>query len=452
MNANREVYFVEFVMDAVHEASQRPASEVDDLHKRLKEKTKRKLRYQDFRAVLPKIFSMLNMDLKTVVLAHVLSHYMDEKRFKLRNQDRDVLESAALTFFDQSTTAVQKCQAELRDICLWMLEKAKKKGSDHVMALLQPLMSMLKKSVTRASCLTTIHTLLLQACLITKCYHIGLRVLDTPVYEVMPKSTGFKVEDYNCFWYYAARVYIGCKLYRKAKRALLECIATPCAHGACSAVAVTAYRYLILVCLISDGAAPKLSQLAFREGKTLKACTAMYGDFADIFESMQSKNSGDNLPKLKAFVEKHKAQFIEHQTLGLALRCLKECVRHKIASQTMTYLTLSMSDLAENAGCTSTAEAEGVILDMIRKRQISASIDGKSKIVAFIDDKPLESGSAKMPGLLEKISAATVRMLSAAQSLIAKDEALSSNDVYVRANMPLNAGNHRSPTEAATKR
>lgn len=373
-------------------------------------------------------------DFKTVILAHLLAL---DSAVALANQKGVVGQTYrgyVCTFLRECTDAVTHSQKKLRKMCKALVDSAVNAGEEEVMKVIQPLYLALRKSLTRSSCLTSLHTLLLQACLVTRCYHIATRLLETPVFEVMPKETGLTIEDYNCFWYYAARAHIGCKRYLKAKRALLECIATPAAHNICSAVAAEAFKYLVLVSLIIDGSSIKMNQMrSFENRRALGKIAETYITFADKFSARTTKKkTRDHLASLNAFVDENKKEFTKDNTMGLVSRCLKAFIRHKIANQTVTYVTLSLKDLAENAGCASVEEAEGVVLDMISQREIAASIDKSTNGVSFVDDEVLESGSERAPGLLQKIASETVKMLTIAKSLQQKDEALASSETYVR--------------------
>ena len=344
----------------------------------------------------------------------------------------------ALFFLRNATRATTHVQAELRIVCDFLLKTQIEYGQEAVTLLILPLYNALKRSQTRTSCLTSLHSTLLQACLIAKTYNIALRVLATPVVEVQPKITNITIEDYILFYYYSARVYIGAKQYKNAKRALLECIATPAADDSKSAVAMEAYKYLILVCLLLEGKMPKTDSLPrYVNRRVVNAAETLCGEyvkFGNAYESKLSEKGQKGLLDLKTLFKENEKSFAKDKTRGLVNQCMAAFKRHKIASQTMTYVTLSLADLANTAGCDSKQEAETVLLDMISQGEISARVDQSTEVVAFLDDELSESAASG--GLMQKIATQTTKMLLIAKSLRDKNESLTTNEKYVTKYLP----------------
>lgn len=61
-------------------------------------------------------------------------------------------------------------------------------------------------------------------------------------------------------------------------------------------------------------------------------------------------------------------------------------VRRQIQRLTNTYVTLSLSDIAEQTKLSSAAEAEAYVLGMIKDGAIFAKIDQRDGMVSFLDD------------------------------------------------------------------
>jgi hypothetical protein len=215
-------------------------------------------------------------------------------------------------------------------------------------------------------------------------------------------------------------------------------IATPAAEEATSAVAIEAYKYLVLVCLLIEGKMPKTESLPqYVNRRVVSAAETLcdeYVQFGKMYEEKLPKAGKKGLSDLKTLARKYDKVFKVDNTSGLVERCLNAFVRHKIASQTMTYVTLSLEDLANTAGCDSKEEAESVLLDMISQGEISAQVDQSTEVVAFLDDEFSESGSNG--GLMEKIAAQTTKMLLIARSLRDKNESLTTNKTYVSKFVP----------------
>jgi len=377
----------------------------------------------------------------SVAYCHGLGYLADISKTKIVESSLGSLLDNAINFMDQCTPEVSLAQKPLGTICSRALTIATTKGNKTVMSLVGPMYRVLNFGTSKgSSVLTSVHTCVLQACLQTKCYHIGMRVLSKPIFEVQPSKTGFKIEDYNKYWYYAARVYIGCKKYKQAQHALIQCIATPSTNGTISMVAVEAYQLLVLVSLIADGQPMGKGRLpGYVSSGTLReveTCAQVFKHFGELFKKQIVSVNTDGLAVLQEYVHKNEKEFKKRKTTGLVQRCLEAFVRHKIASQTVTYVTLSLADLARAAGISSEAEAEEVVLDMISQGQISATVDQAAGVVAFLDDKTAESGTAQCPGLLQKITTETLRMLKLATSLREKDESLTQDEAYVKKYMP----------------
>ena len=357
---------------------------------------------------------------------------------RMDNNIKQVFAQRAINFLRHATRVTTHVQAELRIVCDFLLKTQIEFGQGAVTLLILPLYNALRKSQTRTSCLTSLHTSLLQACLIAKAYNIALRVLATPVVEVQPKITNFNIEDYVLFYYYSARVYIGAKQYKNAKRALLECIATPAADEAKSAVAIEAYKYLILVCLLLEGKMPNRDSLPRyvnrRVVETAETLCSEYVTFGKAFERKLSEVGKNGLLDLETLVKENEKLFAKDKTRGLVGQCMNAFVRHRIANQTMTYVTLSLEDLANAAGCVSKQEAETVLLDMISQGEISARVDQSTEVVAFLDEELSESSASG--GLMQKIATQTTKMLLIAKSLRDKNESLTANEKYVSKFLP----------------
>ena len=198
---------------------------------------------------------------KQIMECHALACLAAGAKKRMDEHTKRFFVERSLFFLRNATRATTHVQAELRIVCDFLLKTQIEYGQEAVTLLILPLYNALKRSQTRTSCLTSLHSTLLQACLIAKTYNIALRVLATPVVEVQPEITNITIEDYILFYYYSARVYVGAKQYKNAKRALLECIATPAVDDSKSAVAMEAYKYLILVCLLLEGKMPKTESL-----------------------------------------------------------------------------------------------------------------------------------------------------------------------------------------------
>ena len=81
-------------------------------------------------------------------------------------------------------------------------------------------------------------------------------------------------------------------------------------------------------------------------------------------------------------------------------QCIEALKQRKIQRLTSTYLTLSLDDIAQNAGLSSAKEAEQYVLSMVASGKIFARIEQQDGMVFFLQF--LETYQHKMFSRLEK--------------------------------------------------
>ena len=160
---------------------------------------------------------------REILECHALACVASSADKKMDHSVKQMFARRAIKFLKEATRVTVHVQAELSILCNFLLNSQIEFGQEAVTLLVLPLYNALRKSQNRTSCLTSLHRILLQACLIAKTYNVALRILATPVVEVQPKITNFTIKDYVLFHYYSSRVYIAAKQYKNAKRSLLEC-------------------------------------------------------------------------------------------------------------------------------------------------------------------------------------------------------------------------------------
>ena len=67
-------------------------------------------------------------------------------------------------------------------------------------------------------------------------------------------------------------------------------------------------------------------------------------------------------------------------------QCIEALKQRKIQRLTSTYLTLSLDDIAQNAGLSSAKEAEQYVLSMVASGKIFARIEQQDGMVFFSED------------------------------------------------------------------
>lgn len=84
----------------------------------------------------------------------------------------------------------------------------------------KPLHSAVLKVSPSSSTLTPLHSSYLHACLLSKCYHMGLVLIEQEIFDVATDSCAVTIKDVLSYFYFAGLIYIGLKKYKKALAAL----------------------------------------------------------------------------------------------------------------------------------------------------------------------------------------------------------------------------------------
>ena len=134
----------------------------------------------------------------------------------------------------------------------------------------------------------------------------------------------------------------------------------------------------MLCSLIASGELPRLPKyVAPVIARPIKALPT-YTEFAEAFTTGE-------LPKLREVLEKHASTFRADKNYGLAKQCVPALMRRAVRQLTETYLTLSLSQIAEIVGFESEALASRQLRQMIVSGEIYASIDEPRGMVHFLE-------------------------------------------------------------------
>ncbi|CAI5503807.1 unnamed protein product [Closterium sp. Naga37s-1] len=246
---------------------------------------------------------------------------------------------------------------------------------------------------TTAEHLTPQHADCLQLCLLAKLYRQGGELLQRDILDIDPKKTGLVHRDFLLYCFYGGTIYVGLKQYQKALDLFMHAITSP-AQGV-NAITVAAYKRHVLVSLILNAQLsplPKFTPGIVQRG--LKACCQDYHDLANIYVSRDAA-------ELKKFVDSHEQAFKADNNLGLAHQVVASVPKRSIQRLTHTYLTLSLSDLAQSVHLSSPAEAEKYLLSMIADGEMFARIDQQAGMVSFEED-PEKYDSLAMAAVVEE--------------------------------------------------
>jgi len=202
-------------------------------------------------------------------------------------------------------------------------------------------------------------------------------MLDTPVLSIDPKATGIEPQQYLEYFYYGGTICIGLKRWAQAVDMFQQ--ALTCPSQILSAVQIETFKKYVLVCCLHYGEFRDLPQsTSAAVSKNVDRLCHPYMDFSRAY-----KMGMDQVQRVVA--DNHKA-FTSDKNFGLVKQTIQALVRRKIQRLTSTYVTLSLSDIAQQANLSSSGEAEAHVASMIEDGAIFARIDQKAEMLSFLDD------------------------------------------------------------------
>ncbi|KAK4746679.1 hypothetical protein SAY87_025716 [Trapa incisa] len=277
-----------------------------------------------------------------------------------------------------------------------------------------PMLTALRKLAISSEHLTSLHSEFLLLCLLSKSYKLGLSILDNDIFEVdQPR-------DLFLYCYYGGMICIGQKHFQKALELLRNVITAP--MNAINPIAVEAYKKYILVSLIRNGqfssSLPKYTSSAAQ--RSLKTFCQPYVELANTYGNGKVK-------ELEDYVQANTEKFKSDNNLGLAKQVVSSMYKRSIQRLTLTYLTLSLQDIADAVQLKTPKEAELHILQMIQDSEIFASINQKDGMVSFLEDPE----QYKNNDMIEHIDSSIQRMMTLSKKLASMDETMSCDPQYL---------------------
>ncbi|OMP05542.1 hypothetical protein COLO4_08766 [Corchorus olitorius] len=300
-----------------------------------------------------------------------------------------VSKEQASTFVLIIARFISSCAAEQIRLAPDKFISVCKRFKDQVLLLEEPLRGVAPmltaiRKLQSAEHLTTLHPDFLLLCLLSKCYKIGLSILEEDIFEVdQPR-------DLFLYCYYGGMICIGQKRFRKALELLHSVVTAP--MSTINAIAVEAYKKYILVSLIHNG------------------------------------QFSTSLPKYASSVaQRNLKNFCQDNNLGLVKQVVSSMYKRNIQRLTQTYLTLSLQDIANTVHLNSPKEAEMHVLQMIQDGEIYATINQKDGMVRFLED-PEQYKTCEM---IERVDSSIQRLMSLSKKLTAMDELMSCDPLYL---------------------
>lgn len=245
---------------------------------------------------------------------------------------------------------------------------------------------------TRSNQLTSVHADLLQLSLASKNFTLALDVLERDILDIhKPAKGAFDAKYALAYFYYAGCVCAALKLYDEALFHLEQALTLPAT--AFSQIMIEAYKKFVLISLIGKArvlALPKYtSRLVLNH---IKQLCSMYHDVAVAY------TSGD-ADKLASLCAKYADVFALDKNTGLVKQLQQSFYKRNIQTLTKTFITLSLADMAHKVKLASAKQAESLMLDMIRNREIFATISQKDGMVSFHDNPEKYDNPAVMDQL-----------------------------------------------------
>jgi len=169
-------------------------------------------------------------------------------------------------------------------------------------------------------------------------------------------------------------VYIGLKNYSRSLEMFKLALTIPAVFV--SQIMIESYKKYILISLLVNGNVENLPRYASPIVTRMKNFLQPYHEFATAF----STNSTDDLHKCATT---NSETFTKDKNFGLIKQCIQSLYRKNIQRLTLTYITFSLSDIAETVQLPSAKTAEMYILRMIEAGEIFATINQKDGMVSF---------------------------------------------------------------------
>ncbi|KAG7267448.1 hypothetical protein CRUP_033403 [Coryphaenoides rupestris] len=236
--------------------------------------------------------------------------------------------------------------------------------------------------------LTSVHADLCQLCLLAKCFKPALPFLELDMMDICKENGAYDAKHFLCYYYYGGMIYTGLKNFERALYFYEQAITTPAM--AVSHIMLEAYKKYILVSLILHG----------------KPLSNAYHELAQVYAT-------NNPGELRNLVSKHGETFTRDSNTGL------------------TFLTLSLQDMASRVQLSGPQEAEKYVLHMIEDGEIYASINQKDGMVCFHDNPEKYNN----PAMLHKIDQEMLKCIELDEKLKSMDQEITVNPQFVQKSM-----------------
>lgn len=268
--------------------------------------------------------------------------------------------------------------------------------------------------------LTSIHSDLCQLCLAAKCFRPALQFLDVDITDISKESGQYDAKYFLLYYYYGGMIYAALKNYERAVFFFENAVTTP--SMAVSHIMLEAYKKFVLVSLILHGKIPTLPR--YTSHVVNRYIRPLCQPYLEIASAYNSHNPSD----LRSVVTRHNDIFVRDRNMGLVRQCITAVYKKNIQRLTKTFMTLSLTDMANRVQLTTPAEAERYVLHMIEDGEIFATINQKDGMVTF-HDNPEKYNSV---GMLMNLDQEVQKCFAIEKKLRAMDHEIMVNPQYVQ--------------------
>lgn len=258
-----------------------------------------------------------------------------------------------------------------------------------------PLQAAMEKLREGPQYLTAVHHEFIKLCVKAQCYTAALPTLDEDVL-FLPSEGKFNALHLLCYYYYGGMAYCAVKKFDRALEFFSVAISVPA--DSVSSVMVEAYKKYSLVCLLLHGKFVDLPPYASFVLRQIKQLTQPY-------QELMTAHKTNNVEKFNEQLAKHNTVLAADKNLGLAKQVGVKMTRCNIKKLTETFLTLSLTAIAERVKLADAQVAETALVSMINDYEIHATIDQLTGTVCFHDDDEQYDTEATMQKLKSEVEA-----------------------------------------------
>mmetsp|Transcript_16105 Transcript_16105/g.18237 ORF Transcript_16105/g.18237 Transcript_16105/m.18237 type:complete len:399 (-) Transcript_16105:210-1406(-) len=334
------------------------------------------------------------------------------RKIALRDKKEELFDQIQQLFCQGNWTTAAEIPLEFEEVGLYFADLSVEKKWCY--KAIYPLRCALSTYSKDQSTFTRLHTKFVKICLITKHYREAQKVLEIPLLSVSTRLLDTKINrsriahELICYFLYGARAYAALKDFNKSIHFCKLAMTVPSA--ALSAAVVEAYNFYVVVSLILYGEVLPIPKSAPNAVRRLELDIA-YNDLTLAYR----KRSIDEIEKA---ITAHSASFKERGHYGLANQGRKAFAIRRITRLTHTYLVISLKDISRDFKVMSPQQTHQIVLEMIDKGDIRATINDYEGMVKFEKSAEQNSSSSSLSTLELEINKVTSIMKRISQVTI----------------------------------